>query len=89
LDVLFDGENMHHFDTERIATKNTHGTGCTFSSAIAAQLAKGLPMNEAVRSAKQYVTTAIAHALAIGKGNGPTNHFYELYRYGLRESEGI
>jgi hydroxymethylpyrimidine/phosphomethylpyrimidine kinase len=89
LDVLFDGENMHYYDTTRIATKNTHGTGCTFSAAIAAQLAKGLPMNEAVRAAKQYVTMAIEHALDIGKGNGPTNHFYELYKYGLKENEGV
>lgn len=89
LDVLFDGENIYHFETARIATKNTHGTGCTFSSAIASQLAMGLRINEAVGAAKQYVTMAIEHSLAIGKGNGPTHHFYELYKHGLKKSEGI
>lgn len=80
LDVLFDGENMYHFEAERIMTKNTHGTGCTFSSAIAARLANGMAVREAVEGAKRYVTMAIAHSLEIGKGNGPTNHFYEFYR---------
>ena len=91
LDVLFDGNQMYHFETERIDTKNTHGTGCTFSSAIASQLAKGADIYKAVESAKAYVTTAIAHSLAIGKGCGPTHHFYDLYRHGLpkQESEDI
>ena len=71
-DVLFDGNQFTHFETTRINTKNTHGTGCTFSSAIAAQLAKGDSVKDAVSSAKAYVTTAIEHSLAIGKGNGPT-----------------
>lgn len=87
LDVLFDGKNFYHFETPRIATKNTHGTGCTFSSAIASQLANGLSVKEAVQKAKAYVTTAIEHSLAIGKGNGPTHHFYELYQHGLQISE--
>jgi hydroxymethylpyrimidine/phosphomethylpyrimidine kinase len=78
---LFDGERIHHFETERIDTKNTHGTGCTFSSAIASNLAKGMSIYEAVKKAKSYVTTAIKHALPFGKGNGPTNHFYELYKH--------
>lgn len=75
LDVLFDGRKFYRFETTRIDTKNTHGTGCTFSSAIASQLANGLVLQEAVRQAKDYVTTAIEHSLAIGKGCGPTNHF--------------
>ena len=83
-DVLFDGRDFFEFDAERIDTKNTHGTGCTYSSAIAANLAEGLPLNEAVRRSKEYVTTAIRHALPIGKGHGPTHHFYDLYREGLR-----
>lgn len=87
LDVLFDGKQMHHFETERIATKNTHGTGCTFSSAIASQLALGMDICKAVEKAKVYVTTAITHSLAIGKGCGPTHHFYELYRHGLPTQE--
>lgn len=83
LDVLYDGSGIYHFDAPRIATPNTHGTGCTFSSAIASRLAQGLPVREAVRLAKDYVTMAIAHSLPIGRGNGPTHHFYELYRHGL------
>ena len=55
LDVLFDGNSIYHFETARIETKNTHGTGCTFSSAIASQLAKGLSVYEAVKNAKDYV----------------------------------
>lgn len=84
LDVLFDGDKICHFETSRIDTKNTHGTGCTFSSAIASQLASGMSIYEAVKQAKDYVTTAIEHSLAIGKGNGPTHHFYELYQRGLQ-----
>lgn len=82
LDVLFDGKKFTHFETARINTKNTHGTGCTFSSAIASSLAKGLSAKEAVYKAKEYVTTAIKYSLAIGKGHGPTHHFYELYEKG-------
>ena len=84
IDVLFDGEKFHHFKTDRIDTKNTHGTGCTFSSAIASNLSLGLGIYEAVDKAKQYVTMAIEHSLEIGKGHGPTNHFYNLYKYGLK-----
>lgn len=87
LDVLFDGKQMRHFETQRIDTKNTHGTGCTFSSAIASQLALGMDICKAVEKAKAYVTTAITHSLAIGKGCGPTHHFYELYRRGLMAQE--
>lgn len=79
-DLLFDGKKAISFHSGRIATKNTHGTGCTLSSCIAANLAKGSSVEEAVRIAKAYITTAIAHALEIGKGVGPTNHFYELYQ---------
>ena len=78
-DLLFDGENIVTLHSDRINTKNTHGTGCTMSSCIAANLAKGKTAEEAVRIAKDYITTAIAHSLDIGKGVGPTNHFYELY----------
>lgn len=85
IDVLFDGEKVYHFDTVRIDTKNTHGTGCTFSSAIASQLAKGMNLQKAVQNAKAYVTMAIEHSLGIGKGCGPTHHFWHLYQYGLRE----
>ena len=84
LDVLYDGKKIHHFETPRIATKNTHGTGCTFSSAIAARLTQGLSVQEAVQKAKTYVTSAIQHSLDIGKGNGPTHHFYDMYKNGLK-----
>ena len=83
-DILFDGHDFHYFHATRVNTKNTHGTGCTYSSAIAANLALGYEIKTAVANAKNYVTTAIMHALPIGKGHGPTNHFYELYKNGLR-----
>ena len=83
LDILFDGESFSSFSVPRIDTKNTHGTGCTYSSAIASNLALGMSIDRAVERAKAYVTTAIAHALPIGSGNGPTHHFYDLYRNGL------
>ncbi len=82
-DVLYDGNGFSCFTSPRIRTKNTHGTGCTYSAAIASNLALGYPVQEAVSRAKKYVTTAITHALEIGGGNGPTHHFYDLYKYGL------
>jgi hydroxymethylpyrimidine/phosphomethylpyrimidine kinase len=84
-DILYDGREFRRFSSPRINTKNTHGTGCTLSSAIASNLALGFPAAEAVEKAKAYVTTAIEHALSIGRGHGPTHHFYELYRNGLRD----
>lgn len=86
-DVLYDGEKFYQFTARRIPTKNTHGTGCTFSSAIASNLALGYALPEAVERAKHYVTTAIEHSLNIGKGCGPTHHFYELYLHGLEKGE--
>ncbi|WP_424244969.1 hydroxymethylpyrimidine/phosphomethylpyrimidine kinase [Elusimicrobium posterum] len=83
-DILYDGKTFSYYETERIDTKNTHGTGCTFSSAIASNLALGMNIQDAVKKAKDYITTAIKHALPIGKGHGPTNHFYELYKRGLQ-----
>ncbi|MCR4442086.1 MAG: bifunctional hydroxymethylpyrimidine kinase/phosphomethylpyrimidine kinase [Peptococcaceae bacterium] len=80
VDVLFDGCDFKYFTGPRIYTKNTHGTGCTLSSAIAANIARGLSLEEAVSKAKEYITTAIEHALSIGSGPGPVNHFYELYK---------
>ncbi|MPN00137.1 Pyridoxine kinase [bioreactor metagenome] len=78
-DLLYDGVEFSVFANERIDTVHTHGTGCTFSSAIAAGLAKGLSINEAVAAAKKFITTAITHGFKLGKGVGPTHHFYELY----------
>ena len=87
LDVLYDGVQFYHFSAKRIDTKNTHGTGCTYSSAIAANLALGFALPEAVQRSKAYVTTAILHSLNIGKGCGPTHHFYDLYQNGLTKGE--
>ena len=78
VDVLYDGKRMHVFRAPRIATQNTHGTGCTYASAIAANLARGFSLKESVARAKRYVTEAIRHAPAIGQGHGPINHFYFL-----------
>ena len=78
-DILFDGTGFHTYVEKRIDTKNTHGTGCTLSSAIASYLALGEPLPEAVGKAKAYVTCAIEHALPLGKGCGPTNHFFRLW----------
>jgi hydroxymethylpyrimidine/phosphomethylpyrimidine kinase len=80
IDVFYDGSEIMHFSSERINTKNTHGTGCTLSSAIAANLALGFSIRDAIKNSKQYITTAIKHSLDIGHGVGPTNHFYELYK---------
>ncbi len=76
VDLLFDGHAFTEWRTPRIATKNTHGTGCTFASAVAANLALGKQLSEAAREAQQYVAGAIRHALAIGRGHGPLDHFW-------------
>lgn len=78
VDVWFDGENLEILRTSTIDTIHTHGTGCTLSAAIAAQLALGLPSVAAVRSAKTYVTSALQYSLAIGQGQGPVGHFFPL-----------
>jgi|SRR5579863_7083134 len=77
-DLLFDGKGFFPLYGEFIETPNTHGTGCTYASAIAALLAKGADLHGAVRSAKSYMTEAIRNALSIGHGHGPTHHFYFL-----------
>jgi hydroxymethylpyrimidine/phosphomethylpyrimidine kinase len=75
-DLLYDGKFFEVFKGEYINTPHTHGTGCTYASAIAAHLALGKPLGQAVKAAKTYTTEAIRHALAIGHGKGPTNPFY-------------
>ncbi len=77
-DLLYDGRFFNIFKGEFIDTPHTHGTGCTFASAIAAHLARGKSVTDAVQTAKTYLTEAIRHSLAIGHGKGPTNHFYFL-----------
>jgi hydroxymethylpyrimidine/phosphomethylpyrimidine kinase len=76
VDVLFDGSEMVQLGGDRVKTENTHGTGCTFASAIAAQLAAGRSLFEAATLAKAYVTKAIEKGYAIGKGRVPLDHFY-------------
>jgi hydroxymethylpyrimidine/phosphomethylpyrimidine kinase len=81
VDLLIDSNGCERLAAPRIATKNTHGTGCTLSSAIAAGLAKGLSLSAAVREAKAYVSAAIAAAdrLDIGSGHGPLHHFHKWW----------
>ena len=75
-DILCSDEEMHEFVSDRIQSKNTHGTGCTFASAIAAHLARGCSVEDAVFHAKQYVSAAIKAAYPVGQGHGPLNHFH-------------
>ena len=74
-DVLFDGVSCHHFSSERMFTSNTHGTGCSYASAIATLLAQGEPLLAAVERAKKFITSAIRSARSLGKGHSPVNHF--------------
>ena len=78
IDILYDGKKFHDFSSPRIKTKNTHGTGCTYSAAICAGLAKGLNAREAIRQAKDYVTEAIRNSFSLGNGHGPLNHFWRF-----------
>ena len=78
VDVLFDGREVVTLGSDRVKTENTHGTGCTFASALAAQLAAGRPLSEAALLAKAYVTKAIEKSYAVGKGRLPLDHFYRL-----------
>lgn len=77
VDWLFDGVRFTSFSAPRINTKNTHGTGCTYSAALATFLAKGCEIEDAVRQAKHYLTKAIQHSLSLGGGHGPLNHFWK------------
>ena len=79
-DLLYDGRFFNVLKGEFIETSHTHGTGCTFASALAAHLARGRSVLDAAQAAKTYVTQAIRHGLAIGHGHGPTDHFYFLER---------
>lgn len=78
-DLFYDGETFYWYPGKRIETKNTHGTGCTLSSAITANLAKGASLTEAIEIAKAYITEAIKQSFDLGKGHGPVHHFYEFY----------
>ena len=82
IDIFADDAGQDSFRSARIATKNTHGTGCTLSAAIAALLGQGVPLGEAARLAKAYIADAIAAAddLDVGKGHGPVHHFHRLWQ---------
>lgn len=77
VDLYFDGERFLELHAVRLPTRHTHGTGCTFASALAAFLARGLPVFQAVSEAKAYVTEAIRHAPGLGHGHGPLEHFWQ------------
>ncbi len=79
-DILYDGQQFFEFVSPRYHTRHTHGTGCTLSTAIACELAKGKDVQFAVKKAKEYITGAIGDSLGrkpIGHGNGPLDHFYQ------------
>jgi hydroxymethylpyrimidine/phosphomethylpyrimidine kinase len=97
-DLFYDGATFREYPARRIDTRNTHGTGCTFASAITAGLAKGLNVPGAVALAKAYVTLAMQHSYDIGGGHGPVHHFYRFwqptgagarYRPGVRPKEPV
>jgi hydroxymethylpyrimidine/phosphomethylpyrimidine kinase len=75
--VLFDGRHWREFPSPRVDTPHTHGTGCTYSAAIAACLAQGAELEKAVERAKRYITAAIATNPGLGRGAGPVNHHAE------------
>jgi len=81
IDVLHDGQHTLHLPAPRVQTRNTHGTGCTLSSAIAAYLARGQSLTNAVSAAKTYLTAALqaADQLEVGQGHGPVHHFHALW----------
>jgi hydroxymethylpyrimidine/phosphomethylpyrimidine kinase len=81
-DVLVTPDGVEIFPGEHVPARHTHGTGCTYSAAIATQLAHGRPLVEAIRRAKAYVTEAIRGGLPVGRGIGPTDHFFYLRRAG-------
>jgi hydroxymethylpyrimidine/phosphomethylpyrimidine kinase len=77
-DLLYENGNIHWYRSERVNNPNTHGTGCTLSSAIACNLADGKTLDESIRNAKDYLTGALNAMLDLGKGTGPVNHTYNL-----------
>ena len=90
-DLYYDGQHFREYTAVRVRTQSTHGTGCTFSAAITAGLARGMDTQSAIALAKSYVSLALEHAYPIGSGHGPVHHFYrywqpvgERYRPGMR-----
>ncbi len=80
VDLLYDGHQFRDYSAPRIETTSTHGTGCTFASAIAAFLARGEPLAEAVGHAKEYLTEALRLSYPLGSGHGPLHHFYRWWK---------
>lgn len=80
MDLFFDGKRFTALNAPRIRTKNTHGTGCTLSAAIAAYLARGEKLDRAVALAKKYITEALRQSFTIGHGHSPVHHFYEFWK---------
>lgn len=89
VDLLYDGRDFREFSSPRIATADTHGTGCTYSAAIATGLAFGRDVAEAVAQAKRYITEAVRHAWRLGGGHGPTNHLAPLFASGAAAGEAM
>ncbi len=87
IDILFDGNDFFTYRSQRIATRNTHGTGCTFAAALAASLAKGRSIYEAVGEAKKFVRKALEHSMTIGRGGGAINCLGELHRLAEEQTE--
>jgi hydroxymethylpyrimidine/phosphomethylpyrimidine kinase len=80
IDIAWDGSTVTRFETPRVLTKNTHGTGCTYAAAIAAYLARGAHVHEAIEQSKQYLYGAILAAYEVGSGHSPVHHFYRLWK---------
>ena len=79
VDLLYDGQRFFEFRSERVEGHNTHGTGCTFAAAVVSQLALGRTLQEAIPLAQEYVAGGIRHALSIGHGHGPLDHFWKVH----------
>jgi hydroxymethylpyrimidine/phosphomethylpyrimidine kinase len=79
MDLLYDGREFRTFSAPRIATADTHGTGCTYSAAIATCLGRGMDVVGAIAEAKRYITEAVRYAWRVGGGHGPTNHLAPLF----------
>ena len=78
-DIFHDGTTFHEFPAPRIRTKNTHGTGCTYSAALACSLARNEPLETAIAAAKEFITDAIRQAFSIGSGHSPVHHFRDYW----------
>lgn len=88
-DLLYTQGKLHWFEGKRIDNPNTHGTGCTLSSAIASNLAKGFSLVESVQRAKEYISGALAAMLDLGKGSGPMKHNFDLTSEFSKEKESV